>query len=317
MLAALPCRAQVDLSTYTLIQTIDLPSVLTEASAVTYNWDTNRLYLIPDNTAAVVEMSLSGTILSQMSMSGFEDIEGLTYMGAGRLAISEERLQDVFRFTYVAGGTLVRSSLPRVSLGATTNNNGIEGVSHEPSTGFTFAVKEHTPARVMRTVINFKAGTVSIVDVFDPALLGLDDLADLCVLSTVPSLVGTPDQDNLLILSQESARVVEATRTGLVLSTLSLAGLSTTAEGITIDPQRTIYICDETPRLFIFKPPPAPPCYANCDASATVPVLTPNDFQCFLNAFAAGASGANCDGVGGLTPNDFQCFLDRYAAGCS
>ena len=62
------------------------------------------------------------------------------------------------------------------------------------------------------------------------------------------------------------------------------------------------------------------PCYANCDESGVAPILTPNDFQCFLNKFAAGDPYANCDGSTGapnLTPNDFQCFLNRFAAGCS
>jgi hypothetical protein len=62
------------------------------------------------------------------------------------------------------------------------------------------------------------------------------------------------------------------------------------------------------------------PCRANCDGSTTTPVLTPNDFQCFLNAYAAGLSSANCDGsttTPMLTPNDFQCFINQYAAGCS
>jgi len=60
-------------------------------------------------------------------------------------------------------------------------------------------------------------------------------------------------------------------------------------------------------------------CYANCDTSAIPPVLTANDFQCFLNSFAAGAVYANCDGSTippVLTANDFQCFLNTYAAGC-
>jgi hypothetical protein len=58
------------------------------------------------------------------------------------------------------------------------------------------------------------------------------------------------------------------------------------------------------------------PCYANCDLSSATPLLTANDFQCFLNKFAAADPYANCDGVGGLTANDFQCFLNRFAAGC-
>lgn len=61
------------------------------------------------------------------------------------------------------------------------------------------------------------------------------------------------------------------------------------------------------------------PCYANCDGSTGSPVLTANDFQCFLNRYASGACEANCDGSTGspvLTANDFQCFLNAYAAGC-
>ncbi len=61
-------------------------------------------------------------------------------------------------------------------------------------------------------------------------------------------------------------------------------------------------------------------CYANCDGSTTAPILTANDFQCFLNAFAASQSYANCDAsttLPVLTANDFQCFLNSFAAGCS
>ncbi len=61
-------------------------------------------------------------------------------------------------------------------------------------------------------------------------------------------------------------------------------------------------------------------CYANCDGSATPPILTANDFQCFLNSFAAQSLAANCDGSTAaptLTANDFQCFLNSFAAGCS
>ncbi|MBX3376733.1 MAG: hypothetical protein KF678_06990 [Phycisphaeraceae bacterium] len=61
------------------------------------------------------------------------------------------------------------------------------------------------------------------------------------------------------------------------------------------------------------------PCRANCDNSTGSPLLTANDFQCFLNAFAAGSFYANCDSSSGtplLTANDFQCFLNAFAAGC-
>ena len=71
-------------------------------------------------------------------------------------------------------------------------------------------------------------------------------------------------------------------------------------------------IGDALIKVRAFVPPPS--CYADCDG---VGGLTANDFQCFLDAYAAGSTTANCDGVGGLTANDFQCFLNAYAAGCS
>jgi hypothetical protein len=62
----------------------------------------------------------------------------------------------------------------------------------------------------------------------------------------------------------------------------------------------------------------APPqCYANCDGSNGSPLLTANDFSCFLNSYVNGQSYADCDGIGGLTANDFQCFLAAYVNGCS
>ncbi len=310
--------SSVNLGNYTLTQTINLPTPsLTECSANPYDWDNGHLYGMSDNGTFIVEMTLTGVPLSTMILSGFEDTEALTYLGGGQFVIAEERLRSLYRFTYIPGGTLVRSTLLTVSLDTPGDNDGIEGVTFEPRTGLYFAVKEKTPERILRVVANFPAGTGTVTDLFGPASLGLLDLSDVTVLSTVPSLLGTPDQDNLLILSQASARLIKCSRTGQVLGTLDLMGISAAAEGVAMDPLGTIYITDETPKLFIFKPRP---CYANCDGSSVAPVLTANDFQCFLNLFASGASAANCDSsttAPVLTGNDFQCFLNAFAAGCS
>jgi hypothetical protein len=74
-----------------------------------------------------------------------------------------------------------------------------------------------------------------------------------------------------------------------------------------------------TPRHIAPWNPPTS-CYANCDQSSGSPLLTGNDFTCFLNSFIAGESYANCDGSTVqpvLTANDFQCFLTSFASGCS
>jgi glucose/arabinose dehydrogenase len=80
------------------------------------------------------------------------------------------------------------------------------------------------------------------------------------------------------------------------------------------DDNGEIYICDQGGgELYKI----IPRCPANCDGSASSPLLTANDFSCFLNQYADANCYANCDGIGGLTPNDFLCYLNAYSGGCS
>ncbi|MBX3376369.1 MAG: hypothetical protein KF678_05135 [Phycisphaeraceae bacterium] len=77
---------------------------------------------------------------------------------------------------------------------------------------------------------------------------------------------------------------------------------------------------------FRYVPPPA--CIANCDGSTGRPVLTANDYMCFLNQYHQAlalpyaqqvTSYANCDGSTThpvLNIGDFVCFNNRFATGC-
>jgi probable HAF family extracellular repeat protein len=60
-------------------------------------------------------------------------------------------------------------------------------------------------------------------------------------------------------------------------------------------------------------------CYPNCDGSTNDPVLTANDFLCFINNFVTNQPYANCDNsvsIPILNINDFQCFINRFSEGC-
>lgn len=312
LLATAPAAAQpthINLADYYLAATINLPIFVDEASSITYNPDTGNLYIIGDEGLGIGEFTRAGAFVGSMTFTGFEDTEGIAYAGSGRFVIAEERLQNLYILTYTRFGSAARSSLQSVSLGATIGNDGIEGVCFEPRTGIYFAVKEKAPSRVMSAAANFPAGTATPADVFPPASLGVTDLADIAVLSTVPSLISTADQDNLLIISQESARVVKCTRAGVVLSTLSLAGIATTAEGVTIDDRGTVFIVDESPRLFIFER--ACPADFNHDGARDVP-----DIFAFLSAWFAQHPAANFNGLGDIDVPDIFAFLGAWFAGC-
>jgi uncharacterized protein YjiK len=253
--------ASLDLGNYQLTRTVGLPAgPASEASAVTWNWDRDSLFVVGDEGDAIVEVDRNGTLLSSMSLSGFDDTEGLTYIGGSRFVVVEERLQDAYVLTYAAGGAVSRSTLASASLAATVGNVGLEGISYDPSTGQYIVVKEKTPQQVNAATLNFgtgTSGTANVTSLFNPASLGLTDLSDVQVLSTVldPS---SSDYGNLLIYSQESARLLEVSRTGSVLSMYSLAGITDSAEGVTIDRNGVIYIVDEGPNMYVLQPVPLP-----------------------------------------------------------
>lgn len=256
------------LTNYTHSATWSLPVAADEASAITYNWDTGTLFVLGDEGDAIVEVSAAdGSVLSTMTLTGFDDTEGLTYIGGGQFVIGEERIQDVYRLTYTAGGSAARSTLASASIGPTVGNVGIEGFSYDPRNGRFVLVKEKTPQGVYDTAITFTAPPVppggpgpdiNPGNLFDPALLSVLDLSDVQVLATYGALAGTAAEDQLLIYSQESSLLMHVTRAGAVLSTFSFAGIASDAEGVTIGADGTIYVCGETPEIYVLTPVPSP-----------------------------------------------------------
>ncbi|WP_306478317.1 SdiA-regulated domain-containing protein [Methyloversatilis sp.] len=255
---------QLDLADYRLVATHDLPSVqASEASAVTWNWDTDTLFVLGDEGDYVVEVNKQGQRISSMNLFGFDDTEGLSYLGNGQFVLVEERLQDVHRFSYTAGGSIGRSATPAVSVGATVGNVGLEGLSYDPLSGRFILVKEKTPQAVYDAALDFTTGSATVTELVPPAnqfarLFDTLDLADVQTLTTVASLRGTADQDNLLIYSQETPRLMEVTRSGEVLSQFDFSAIAEDAEGVTIDGNGVIYIVGETPRLYVLAPVPEP-----------------------------------------------------------
>lgn len=251
----------LDLANYTLTGTYTLPGIAAaEASAVTYNWTTDTLFVLGDEGDALVEVNRTGAQIGMMTLTGFADTEGLTYIGGGQFVLTEERLRNAYLLSYSAGGSADSSTLAMADLGATVGNTGIEGISYDPRDGSFITVKEINPQEVNRNVIDFGAGTAAVTGLFTPNL-GVIDLSDVQVLATVPSLTGTADEDNLLVFSQESARLLEVDRSGNVLSQYDFSALADSAEGVTIDANGNIYVVAENgddPLLFELSPAPVP-----------------------------------------------------------
>ena len=275
-----PPQESLDLANYTLVSRTTLPvnlvsganQIAAEVSAVTYNEATDSLFIIGDEGTYITQLSKAGAVIDSMTLPAglFADPEGLTAIGNNQFVVANERLRTANLLTYRGGTTLDANTVKTIKLGTTVGNIGLEGVSFDPLTrGYVF-VKEKEPQAVFQTTLDFAAGTASngsastenSANLFDPALAGVVDLADVHALSnTLPSTA--PDYSHLMLLSQESGRIVKTDRQGRIYSRLDLlnAPLDLGHEGLTFDKQLNLYVTNEAgggsqalPQLWVFAP---------------------------------------------------------------
>ncbi|HXU02332.1 MAG TPA: SdiA-regulated domain-containing protein, partial [Polyangia bacterium] len=289
--------ATMDLSRYVRVARYALPEptrttppdgtslLAQEASAVTYDWDTDTLFVVGDGGTSVVQVSKTGALIDSMTLAAgsspqgttFYDTEGVAYVGGGKFVLNEERDRQVNLFTYVAGATLHRADVKTVKLGTSIGNIGLEGVTFDPANGHYIFVKEKDPRGIFDTGIDFAAGTASngspttdeSVNLFDPALVSTLDFSDVFALSNLPTLAGDPTFNQLLIISQESGKIVQVDRSGSVKHTLSIVADASdtisvpdmTMEGLTMDRSGILYVVNENgggdlnhPQLWVYAP---------------------------------------------------------------
>ncbi len=251
-----------------------------EASAVTYNKDTDTLFVLGDGGTSITQVTKKGVLIDSMVLAQdaakpqgtyFYDPEGLTYLGGGKFALVEERYRQVNEFTYVPNTTLpsntsTAAGVRTVKLGTTIGNIGIEGISYDPMTGGFIAVKETGPQGVFQTAIDFALGTASngsattvdSVNLFDPAKVGLSAFNDVFALSNILPATA-PDYSHIMILSAPDGKIVKMDRTGKLLGTL-VVGSAAQNEGMTMDAAGNIYVVSEVgggagrPELLVFSP---------------------------------------------------------------
>lgn len=287
----------VDLSRYVRVGRYNLPEpsrttppdginlLAKEASSVTYNWDSDTLFVVSDSGTSVVQVSKTGALIDTMTLAAgsspqgteFYDTEGITYVGNGQFVFVEERVRQAVQFTYAPGTTLNRVDTQTVKLGTTIGNIGLEGLTFDPPSGNFIVLKEKDPRSIFETSIDFPAGIASngspttsdSVNLFDPALVNTLDFSDIFALSNLPALGSDSTYDELLILSQESGRIVQVDRTGAVQHTLTivadpsdaLAVPDMTVEGVTMDRDGNLYVVSENgggdasyPQLWVYAP---------------------------------------------------------------
>lgn len=229
-----------------------LDSVQDNLSGLTFDADNNRLLAVMNNPEELLTLDLQGRITGRYPLQDFVDTEGVAYLGDNRVAVVEERSHAIYFIDLPPlPAPLRKQEFRSLQLGLDHgDNDGFEGLAYDRRNDRLFIAKEHSPRRLYQV----NGLRDSLAGRFNLAVIDrsgwLDRAGDLADLSSVEI---DPSTQHLLLLSDESRRVVELTGDGVALADLRLTGdgwEDSQPEGIAVDSAGTIYVVSEPNGLY-------------------------------------------------------------------
>lgn len=240
-----------------LIDGKQLENTLHNLSGITYDYDRDRLLAVTNGSPMeILALSKTGEVLERYPLAGFEDVEGITYMGNGRVALADEDLQqlDVIDLPTVVRPIHVdEAQFIALAINLSQSNKGFEGVTYDAVNDRLLAIKERDPRQlyeisgVMKSLGGPLRIKVTDLTSWINRSVFARDLSDACY---------DPKTGHLVILSDESKSLIELDGDGKFVSFLPLrSGISQLkddapqAEGVTMDSSGNLYVVSE-PNLF-------------------------------------------------------------------
>lgn len=233
-----------------------LPGLKKNASGLAYRPDTSSLLIACNDPPLLCELDLSGRLRRTVKLSGFEDVEGVSYLGGGTVAVVEERRRTLCLFDLEEETTKVNyREVAVVPLASERgDNNGLEAVAVDPVAEEILLLKEKEPRQAYLARLD-PGGEPTISAPWDLKAqpIDVDDFSGAC---------RDERSGNWLILSDESRCLLQVSPEGKVLGRLGLrageSGLKEDIpqpEGVAVDARGRLFICSEPNLLYVFGPP--------------------------------------------------------------
>jgi uncharacterized protein YjiK len=225
-------------------------------SGLAFDGDRDRLWGVINNPEQLISLDRQGNLLSKHALSGFQDVEGVAYLGDDLLVVIEERKQALLAVPVpkVDGAVIHRSDARGLALAIDAGeNNGFEGLAYDRAGDRLFVVKEHSPMKLYE-IRGFKR---SLEGQFDLEVIDHQDWIERSVMATdLSSVEYDARTGHLLLLSDESQLLMELDHDGklvgyrsLVSGTANLHDSVPQGEGVTIDDDGNLFLVSE-PNLF-------------------------------------------------------------------
>jgi len=233
-----------------------------DLSGLTFNPLTETFFAPSNGIPMIFEISPEGEHIRTITLQGFEDTEGLVWIGGETYFVIEERRGRAVKITINDNTTSIDYLDEYIQLSGTWGNNlGIEGVAYDAAKNRLLIVKEKFPV----ALYSFEIPAV-LPDTIEPDI-PFDIASNNFQCSDFSGLHYLPELEKLLILSHETQTLIETTLSGAASSRLELndegAGGSLSdglfqAEGISIDNQGNICVVSEPNTFYKFSNPNPP-----------------------------------------------------------
>lgn len=230
-------------------------------SGLAFNTDTNQLIAVINRPATLLTMDLEGRVLHRHRLRHASDVEGVAYLGNNHIALVEEGRNRVViaQLPKTGNGELDLQKAASFSLDLATSkenthvNAGFEGLGYDQVHDQLYVAKEHSPRALYRiSGLGDYAKSGRLV----MRVENLDAwLKDGNIGTDLSSVEFNAVNGHLLLLSDESQRIIELDQTGAVVNRMELRGMPGSnegvpqAEGLAVGPRDTLYMVSE-PNLF-------------------------------------------------------------------
>jgi uncharacterized protein YjiK len=231
-----------------------VPGVSDNLSGLTYDERRDQLWAVVNNPEELLALSTDGEVLARYPLSGFEDVEGITYLGDNLLLLAEERKHALVVVEVPdRPGALFREDYRALTLGLELGGNqGFEGTGYDRAGDRLFVVKEHSP----RKLYEIRGLKASIEGDFNLDVIDREAWIENVFATDLSSVHYDERTGHLALLSDESKVLMELDGKGKLISFRSLlggfAGLQDgvpQGEGMTFDDRGNLYLVSE-PNLF-------------------------------------------------------------------
>jgi len=293
------------------------PTANSEASGMAYHETENAIFKVSDR-GFMLKVDLNGTILNTTTLSGFQDTEGIVYMGNNEFAIIEEGRARVVFVTFNAASPPTTINYPgsssyiNVNLSGESNdtNRWLEGVAYDRTNQTLYIAQEFGQTKIYEYALNNqRSGTITPSE-FDRSNINANITKAMHVLDNGNLLVLTANQNNNNVVDDTDIWEVDLCgnlistidvdiRPNFNGSTINMEG----AEGMTVDNQGNIYIAiDAVPSRFYKMGKGADPC-ANLGGDTDGDGVCNNNDNC-PNIANPGQEDDDNDNIGNVCDND-------------